>query len=97
LSRPNTDVIKGRQDRDGLTWMADAGMPVHVLRKIAGHQLADHYAAVPAPGPAVDRRGRYRAERASVGPPVPECSPTPSRGVGDGEHEQTRERAAELD
>jgi hypothetical protein len=21
----------------GLTWMADAGIPVHVLRKIAGH------------------------------------------------------------
>jgi integrase len=21
----------------GLTWMADAGVPVHVLRKIAGH------------------------------------------------------------
>jgi integrase len=23
--------------RTGLTWMADAGVPVHVLRKIAGH------------------------------------------------------------
>jgi integrase len=23
--------------RTGLTWMADAGVPIHVLRKIAGH------------------------------------------------------------
>jgi Phage integrase family len=81
----------------GLTWMADAGVPVHVLRKIAGHGSLTTTQRYLQPEPAVDRRGRDRAERASVGPSVPKWSPTPSRGVGDGEHEQIRERAAELD
>jgi integrase len=32
------EQLKGHSLRHtGLTWMADAGVPVHVLRKIAGH------------------------------------------------------------
>lgn len=32
----------------GLTWMADAGVPVHVLRKIAGHGSLTTTPALPA-------------------------------------------------
>ena len=47
----------------GLTWIADAGVPVHVLRKIAGHGSLTTTQPVPAPGSAVDHRGGRRAER----------------------------------
>ncbi|MGV9270416.1 tyrosine-type recombinase/integrase [Kitasatospora sp. NPDC003701] len=44
----------------GLTWMADAGVPLHVLRKIAGHGSLT---------PALDRAGRRGAERAPARAP----------------------------
>ena len=36
----------------GLTWMADAGVPVHVLREDRRARLDHHHPALPAPGPA---------------------------------------------
>jgi integrase len=30
-------IVESSLRHTGLTWMADAGVPVHVLRKIAGH------------------------------------------------------------
>jgi integrase len=33
----STDLLDRDLRHTGLTWMADAGVPVHVLRKIAGH------------------------------------------------------------
>ncbi|MCN0152068.1 hypothetical protein NDQ86_08150 [Salinispora arenicola] len=65
----------------GLTWMADAGVPVHVLRKIAGHG-SHHHPALPTPRPAVVRRRRNDAERPLEGPPVPRWSPATRRRSG---------------
>ncbi|WP_373200068.1 tyrosine-type recombinase/integrase [Mycobacterium marinum] len=39
----------------GLTWMADAGVPLHSLRKIAGHGKHHHHPALPAPRSAIRR------------------------------------------
>jgi integrase len=39
----------------GLTWMADAGVPVHMLRKIAGHRslvTTQRYLHPPTPSPS---------------------------------------------
>ena len=48
----------------GLTWMADAGVPVHVLRKIAGHgSLVTTQRYLPLYGQPIHRGGRGRAER----------------------------------
>ena len=41
----------------GLTWMADAGVPVHVLRKIAGHG-SHHDTAVSPPQHRLGHRRR---------------------------------------
>jgi hypothetical protein len=64
----------------GLTWMADAGVPVHGLQKIAGHGVATDHAVIPAPGSVVDRGGRAGAQRPPHGAPVPGWSPA-TRGV----------------
>ncbi|MEU1729397.1 hypothetical protein [Nonomuraea sp. NPDC005692] len=61
----------------GLTWMADGGVPLHVLRKIAG-QGSDDYTALPPPRPRRHRRGRECAQRAHGGDVVPKWSPAAS-------------------
>jgi hypothetical protein len=76
--------------------MADAGVPVHVLRKIAGHESLTTTQRNLHPGPPVDRRSRDRAEHSPVGPPVPKWSPTPCRVIGEASDGQKWKRAAEL-
>ena len=70
----------GRHDlrHTGLTWMADAGVPAHVLRKIAGHgslvttQRYLHPDAQSIPDASVALSAHLALEKGS---PVPEWSP----------------------
>jgi integrase len=76
----------------GLTWMADAGVPVHVLRKIAGHgsltttqrYLHPDRQSIDAAGTALS--AHLSARRSPTGPPAP-C-----RLIGDTEDAQRREK-----
>ncbi|MFI7691252.1 tyrosine-type recombinase/integrase [Nonomuraea sp. NPDC049655] len=60
----------------GLTWMADAGVPLHVLRKIAGHdsltttQRYLHQTSAPSPRPGMRSARTWRRRGPQV---VPSC------------------------
>lgn len=59
----------------GLTWMADAGVPVHVLRKIAGHgSLVTTQRYLHPDAQSIAGR-RHRTERAPDREMVPKWSP----------------------
>ena len=47
----------------GLTWMADAGVPVHVLPEDRRARIAGHHSALPPPRRPIHRGCRDRAER----------------------------------
>ena len=79
----------------GLTWLADAGVPVHVLRKIAGHgslTTTQRYLHRP---PDLRRR-RRRTHRVPTRPAVPQRSPS-RRDVDHARHpaRHNHDRAAE--
>ncbi len=63
----------------GLTWFADAGVPVRVLRKIAA-RIAHHHAAVPAPRCPPDHRRRRRPHRSPQRAPRSTVPVEPDRG-----------------
>ena len=74
LDRGLPDVRSGSWRSTGSTWMADAGVPVHVLRKIAGHgsltttqrYLHPDRTSIDAAGVALS--GHLSARRSANGP-----------------------------
>ena len=66
----------------GLTWLADADVPVHVLRKIAGHGSLSTTQRYLHPDDRSITDAGDAPERPYLGAPVPKWSPAPS-GLAD--------------
>lgn len=80
------DLTRHGLRHTGATWMADAGIPLHVLQDILGHASVETTAATCIPTTAIWRPPPSRPAPSSNGPPRPAVSPVaarrgPCRGV----------------